>query len=312
MARNIIIDPQRTGTSNPNIQFSGSAANTIRLEVLPSGSLQFSGAIGPMMILTDNTSSLLNISGTFGIHYSPSQGAVYAPKIFWRSSLGHEIANIWANDTILPSTGVLYIANNTSGSNARYNIFDAGSGGNTLIDTNWLSISNEFPNLEPSRRDTFFEISGGIGTKNTTTRGITLFRGDVHVSGNISIDGFTAGRYSMTGTTTNATPSTLWTLNLTNNSLYDLDFSILAVGTGSGVTKRFKRNVVVANYSSTASILENSTFVPIPDVSGSNAASSWNVELVVSASSLLVNVTGSASQTIKWIMNSDSSFGTSS
>ena len=59
MPRNILIDPQRLGSGNPNIQFSGSMANTIRLEVLTSGSVQFTGVSGSLLSITDSLSGSL-------------------------------------------------------------------------------------------------------------------------------------------------------------------------------------------------------------------------------------------------------------
>ena len=68
MPRNILIDPQRTGTGNPNIQFSGSMANTIRLEVLTSGSVQFAGVSGSLLSITDTLSgSLFAVSDVSGL-----------------------------------------------------------------------------------------------------------------------------------------------------------------------------------------------------------------------------------------------------
>ena len=41
--------------------------------------------------------------------------------------------------------------------------------------------------------DIFLYVSGGIGQKNTTNRSITVFGGDVHISGNMTIDGSGGG-----------------------------------------------------------------------------------------------------------------------
>jgi len=68
MPRNILIDPQRTGAANPNIQFSGSMANTIKLEVLTSGSVQFTGVSGSLLNVTDSLSgSLFAVSDVSGL-----------------------------------------------------------------------------------------------------------------------------------------------------------------------------------------------------------------------------------------------------
>jgi len=50
----ILIIPQRGTTSNPVIQFSGSAANNIRMEVLPSGSVAYIGSSGSLFNITNN------------------------------------------------------------------------------------------------------------------------------------------------------------------------------------------------------------------------------------------------------------------
>lgn len=69
MASDILIIPSRgSTTSNPVIQFSGSAANTIRLETLPSGSVSFMGTSGSLFSIVDSISgSLMAVSDISGI-----------------------------------------------------------------------------------------------------------------------------------------------------------------------------------------------------------------------------------------------------
>lgn len=66
-----------------------------------------------------------------------------------------------------------------------------------LIYPNVISTDTEggFPTSLTSSvgTDVFLFVSGGIGTKNGSTKNISLFGGDVHVSGNLTIDGSSAG-----------------------------------------------------------------------------------------------------------------------
>jgi len=69
MPSDILIVPSRGSTTvAPIIQFSGSAGNTIRLEVLPSGSISFLGASGSLFSITDNLQgSLMAVSDISGL-----------------------------------------------------------------------------------------------------------------------------------------------------------------------------------------------------------------------------------------------------
>lgn len=119
---------------------------------------------------------------------SPGQNAT--PAISWRTAhgTGDYIGQIWANDTYLPNTGVLFVANTISGTNDRLSLFDGGSSNGKFVfkTTKWFSIDKNFNTLEPNKADTFFEISGSINSRTSSTRGTALFRGDLHSSGNIS------------------------------------------------------------------------------------------------------------------------------
>lgn len=61
MARDILINPQRSGTGNPTIQFSGSAGNSIVLEVLSAGNVQFSGSNGSLFSIADSTTASIGV-----------------------------------------------------------------------------------------------------------------------------------------------------------------------------------------------------------------------------------------------------------
>jgi hypothetical protein len=69
MPSDILIIPNRSSTSAaPVIQFSGSQANTIRLEVLTSGSIAFLGNSGSLFSISDNLSgSLMAVSDISGL-----------------------------------------------------------------------------------------------------------------------------------------------------------------------------------------------------------------------------------------------------
>jgi hypothetical protein len=64
----IVIIPQRGTTNNPAIQFTGSAVNSIRMEVLESGSLSFVSNSGSLFTIVDvTTGSLHAVSDISGI-----------------------------------------------------------------------------------------------------------------------------------------------------------------------------------------------------------------------------------------------------
>ena len=69
MPADILIVPNRNSTTlNPNIQFSGSAVNTIRLEAQSSGSVAFVGNSGSLFSVVDNLSgSLMAVSDVSGL-----------------------------------------------------------------------------------------------------------------------------------------------------------------------------------------------------------------------------------------------------
>ncbi|MFA6049668.1 MAG: hypothetical protein WC761_00455 [Candidatus Paceibacterota bacterium] len=183
-------------------------------------------------------------------------------------------------------------ANTVSGTNQTRNI---------VLGSNWIlaNVSNTTAIGDPSlAHKLLVSASSGI-----------FIGGNTQITGNLSVNGTTMGIVQFSTTTTDATPATVWTFALSASALYDMDISIVAVGTGSGMTKRFKRNAAVSNYSLTSSLLQDSVFVPILDVSGSTGASTWDVGLRTTGSNFYVDVTGSASQTVRWVMKADYNFG---
>jgi hypothetical protein len=63
MPNNILITP-----GSASIQFSGSSANTIRLQVEPSGSIAFYGSSGTLFGITDSLSgSLMSVNDISGL-----------------------------------------------------------------------------------------------------------------------------------------------------------------------------------------------------------------------------------------------------
>lgn len=69
MPADILIVPNRNSTTlNPNIQFSGSAVNTVRLEAQPSGSVAFVGNSGSLFSVVDSLSgSLMAVGDVSGL-----------------------------------------------------------------------------------------------------------------------------------------------------------------------------------------------------------------------------------------------------
>ena len=107
MPRDILIDPQRTGSGNPNIQFSGSAGNTILLEVLSEGSVQFTGVSGSLFRISDfpaagGSLNSLFLSGTVAITGSFIPGESNG---FDLGSSTKKWANIYSTNIIGSLTG---------------------------------------------------------------------------------------------------------------------------------------------------------------------------------------------------------------
>lgn len=150
--------------------------------------------------------------------------------------------------------------------------------------------------------DVYFYVSGAVSGTNSSTDGVSVFGGDLHSSGNL-IYGHSVNAYAQRTfaefRTTGSEVGTALTYAVTGSRLYDFDFTIMAVGTGSGITKRFKRNLSVAAFTSPF-ILENTVFVTVPDTSGSAAADALDIAFEVSSNNLLVYVSGATSQSVTW------------
>ena len=64
----ILILPQRGTSNNPTMHFTGSGANNVRMEVLPSGSVAFIGTSGSLFNITDNLlGSLMAVGDVSGL-----------------------------------------------------------------------------------------------------------------------------------------------------------------------------------------------------------------------------------------------------
>jgi hypothetical protein len=161
MPRDILIDPQRTGSGNPNIQFSGSAGNTIHLEVLSEGSVQFTGVSGSLLRISDfpaagGSLNSLFLSGTVALTGSFIPGESNG---FDLGSSTKKWANIYSTSIIGSLTG----SNLTAGQ-----VVVAGTGG-------LLSGSSNFWWDNTNGRV-------GIGTSSPTNK-ITLNGGSLMING---------------------------------------------------------------------------------------------------------------------------------
>lgn len=70
--KDIVIIPQYSGSINPTIEFSGSEASTIRLEVLENGSVSFIGSTGTLLTIEDALAGLLFFVGSNALVVSGS------------------------------------------------------------------------------------------------------------------------------------------------------------------------------------------------------------------------------------------------
>lgn len=156
MPRDILIDPQRTGSGNPNIQFSGSAGNPIRLEVLSEGSVQFTGVSGSLFKISDFPAAggdlnSLFLSGTTAITGSllPGATALYdlgSSTKRWANIFATNIngsltdSGLTAGSVLFAGTGGVITQNNTNlfWNNASSGI---GIGTNATVGGNRLTLS---------------------------------------------------------------------------------------------------------------------------------------------------------------------------
>src|SRR3990167_6634300 len=227
MSRNILIDPQRTGTGNPSIQFSGSSANLLKLDVLPNGSVQFSGTLGQIVSFTDTiTGSIFGnnvyVSGTI-IAASGITGSIT------KLSDGTSFITAGANVTVITqSNGSIVIASTATGT---------GTGGgdtffySTITGSLYTTGSTGFIGNDPigatdspSKKgtDVFFYVSGSRSTSKS------LFGGSVHSSGTLSVYANPAG---VTDSETYLSGQTLSFPNRSNNYI-TVDGRSGSIGTG--------------------------------------------------------------------------------
>jgi hypothetical protein len=143
MPRDILIDPQRTGSGNPNIQFSGSSGNTLRLEVLSDGSVQFTGVSGSIFKIADfpaagGALNSLFLSGTTAVTGTILPGTT---GLYDLGSIGNRWANVYANGL---SGSLTRLSDGTSAFIAGTNIsITTGSNGAVTIGTTG-NISNSY------------------------------------------------------------------------------------------------------------------------------------------------------------------------
>lgn len=227
------------------------------------------------------------------------------PSIRFFTSGGLDVANIRMDTLALPNTGVLVFGNDSA------NAYTLVGGGDKVVltaDQVYLAPTYDFTFGQVSGigTDAGVIVSGAVGGKAAgTAKSVALFVGDTHTSGTFHMNNSAVVNSKLT---TNA-DGTLWTLNMSSSAVYDIDLTIIAVGTSSLGTKRFKRNLVAYTSGSTAAIMENTVFAPVLDVSGSSAASAWDVGFTVSGSSLLTTVTGTVGQLSTWTMKAEYTFG---
>lgn len=136
MAKNILITPSPTGTTNPSIAFSGETAKMITLEVLSGGTLAFNSSGGTMFSIDDTTTgSLFSVNDISGLPILEvfSDDRLVAGK-FGTDAFVVSGTNVNINGTLI-ATGTSYLntisaitINATtiiSGSTNLYDIFDA-------------------------------------------------------------------------------------------------------------------------------------------------------------------------------------------
>lgn len=218
MPRNILIDPQRLGTGNPNIQFSGSLANTIKLEVLTSGSVHFTGVSGSLLSVVDSLSgSLFAVSDISGL---PILEAFSDDRVVMGRFNTNALVVTGSIVGIGTSTPVAKL--DVRGAANTYTLSVSGSStfGQTFgqiinAGSNSGDVSLRVRNYDGSSEYLFVRGDGNVGIGTATN-----FAGKLHVyGGNLHMDG-TAGANS-TSTYSNAAYARL---------VFDNDYSDVARG----------------------------------------------------------------------------------
>lgn len=176
MPRDILIDPQRTGSGNPNIQFSGSSGNTLRLEVLSEGSVQFTGVSGSLFKIADfpaagGALNSLFLSGTTAVTGSILPGV---SNLYDLGSSSKVWANIFATNISGSLTGSNVLANQ---------VVVAGTGG-VLSGSNsfWWDNTNNRVGIGTNAPALGLEVRGAPGSP--TTSGTTQSYGSLRLRTN--------------------------------------------------------------------------------------------------------------------------------
>lgn len=156
MAKNILITPSPTGTTNPSIEFSGETAKMITLEVLSGGTLAFNSSGGTMFSIDDTTTgSLFSVNDISGLPILEvfSDDRLVAGK-FGTDAFVVSGTNVNINGTLI-ATGTSYL--------------------NTISATtiNADTIYADAIEYDPSHKTVYLTYSGASGTS-SGTMGVTL------------------------------------------------------------------------------------------------------------------------------------------
>lgn len=313
----IDIAPDPAASAKPAIRFSNTSNNTnYALQALANTTetvrISTIGSVGAAEGFV-----AVNALGSFNVHYgflnstgegmgletSPSTALVFQSdngnSIKFQSGAGFTMSQLFTGASAAVSRIVNSVSGAYSASLDAVGTFRARSG--VIFD------NTPTKNVADYGSNVSFFASGSVGGITQSIPGVAVFGGDINVSGNVvygEASGSWVQRQLVTTTTTGSESKTLWTYILTSSLLYDMDLTILATGTGSGITKRFKRNLSAHGFT-TPAILESSVFVPVPDVSGSSGASAFDINFRVTGSSLLAEITGSVSQSTNWLLKAE-------
>lgn len=298
-----------------------STRGTVKISGEPGGGVSSSFTIVP----TDASYQAIDImSGDGGnnmIHVFSGPSQIADSGIIFRSVGALSTKLIWSNtvnrlartngnqsEFWFSETEVAQIMD-VDATDGRFIVRDGGAfGGDLFIACNAADTNNGYLYLLPAKTVGKVFNSGAFVNLGSASFAQSIFvTGTVACTNNVSATNH--GTRVETVTTTNATPAIVWTFPMSASAVYDLDMTIIAAGTGSGLSKRFKRNLSTMNFSGTGSILENTVFAPVLDVSGSNVMNAIDVGFTISGANLLTTVTGVLTQSIRWTMKAEYTFG---
>jgi hypothetical protein len=232
MANNILITP-----ASASIQFSGSAANTIRLQVEESGSVAFYGVSGSLFGISDSLSGSLmsvnDISGLPTLETFSDGKLVVSPYAFQVRSMGFgtdtPIGNFdfvnplaenvdfyirttqgQAYDTALHIRGSRTTSTTDELANIRFETADTDAGGVELARISAIKdvASTNIARLEFKTTSTdggspstkmMISSSGNVGIGNTTPSHTLSVTGDISASGDVTASAFSGDGSQITG-----------------------------------------------------------------------------------------------------------------